>query len=275
MAAPISGGADGCPGPISYMKDEDGRYVMTDKEGNYHHVEIGKEAEIPKDWRPIGDASTTPPGTPVVGIQTDKLPPLSQANEGSATMVTLAKVPGMNAMALFHDRWAVSWEMDSLTTKATIAPAIVLTYLGATVAVDSASTRPITDAALSSTKASSPGTPAAAPAPGSADPVPSPPLAGAAMASGSTVGAAPPTIRQVKPEGAKLETLICTRGDSLRTVSVIPGKQRGDLQCMIVADTNGKASAPYIGRKTPGFCARQLVSMSKLLTRQGWQCKGR
>lgn len=33
-------------------------------------------------------------------------------------------------MGLFHDKWVVSWGMDTLTNKATIFPAIVLTYVG-------------------------------------------------------------------------------------------------------------------------------------------------
>lgn len=161
MSAPVSGATDGCPRPTDFMKDDQGRLIMTDKDGGFHHVDVGKENDVPQDWRPVGNASSTPPGTPVVGIQTDRLPPLSQANEGSATMVALAKVPGMNAMALFHDRWAVAWEMNPMVTKVSIVPAIVVTYMGATAVVDNASTTSITDAAARASRQSSSAGPAA------------------------------------------------------------------------------------------------------------------
>ena len=179
-------------------------------------------------------------------------------------MIALAKVPGMNAMALFHDRWAVSWEMDAFTTKATIAPAIVLTYLGATAVVDNASTRAITDAAIRLKQSSS----ADAGSQASTEPEPGTTSPGAAPVP-------PPTIRQVKPEVAELETLLCDKGDSFRAASVIPGKQPGDLQCMIISETNGVANAPYYAQNTPDFCARQLILMGEQLTKEGWDCKGR
>lgn len=278
----------GCPHAPSYMKDDQGRLIMTDKDGGFHHIDIGHEGQIPEDWRPIGDASSTPPGTPVVGIQTDQLPPLSQTNEGSATMIALAKVPGMNAMALFHDRWAVAWEMDPVMTKATIAPAIVLTYLGATATVDQASTTAITDAAAhsvqhpvttetqpsNSTPASTPGLPEgqAVASTSPATPLPSRSLAAGADERNSIP---PPEIREVKPAFAPLETLICVRGDSMRVSSVIPGKKTGDLQCMVYTTTDGVESAPIIAKNVPSYCAEKLVKLGKTMAKRGWSCKGR
>jgi len=287
MAAPVSDAANGCPHPEDYMKDDQGRLIMTDKDGGFHHVEIGTAEDIPKDWRPIGNASATPSGTPVVGIQTDQLPPLSQANEGSATMIALAKVPGMNAMAIFHDRWAVAWEMDPAVTKTSIVPAIVLTYLGATAVIDNASTTGITDAATkaatrqpSTSGASNSDTSPQQPPSTPADPVAPPNMSPESTATGVEhvplqQGPQPPTIKDVKPDRAPLETLICTRGDSLRLASVIPGKEPGDLQCMLYIETDGKPIAPYIASNIPSFCAIKLLEMGKSMTEQGWACKGR
>lgn len=50
--------------------------------------------------------------------------------EKSGFMTAVSKVPGMNAMAMFHDNWAVSWDMNNFTTAGTILPATVLTYIG-------------------------------------------------------------------------------------------------------------------------------------------------
>lgn len=33
-------------------------------------------------------------------------------------------------MSVFHDHWSLSWNMDAFTTKASIVPAVVLTYIG-------------------------------------------------------------------------------------------------------------------------------------------------
>jgi hypothetical protein len=56
--------------------------------------------------------------------------PLIGIGEQSGTMQAVSKVPGMNAMSLFHDKWSVSWDMDAFTNVATIVPAVVLTYTG-------------------------------------------------------------------------------------------------------------------------------------------------
>ncbi|TNZ56308.1 hypothetical protein CGK45_21925 [Vibrio parahaemolyticus] len=52
------------------------------------------------------------------------------AQETGSLLKGVSKVPGMNAMAVFHDQWAINWDMDPVTLTATIPPAIVITYLG-------------------------------------------------------------------------------------------------------------------------------------------------
>jgi len=42
----------------------------------------------------------------------------------------VSKIPGMNAAAVFHDQWAINWNMDPVTLTVTIPLAIMLTYLG-------------------------------------------------------------------------------------------------------------------------------------------------
>ncbi|MBG8555023.1 hypothetical protein [Hymenobacter guriensis] len=71
-----------------------------------------------------------------VGIGSDPNNPpqfgtsIPMASDQSTLMRAVAKVPGMNAMGLFHDKWVVSWGMSAAANKATIFPAIVLTYTG-------------------------------------------------------------------------------------------------------------------------------------------------
>lgn len=53
-------------------------------------------------------------------------------SEGSAFMRGISKIPGANAMAVFHDQWAVDWVMPRGVLETTILPAIVLIYNGTT-----------------------------------------------------------------------------------------------------------------------------------------------
>lgn len=52
--------------------------------------------------------------------------------EGSPFMTGVSKIPGSNAMAVFHDQWAVDWNMSPGVLQTTIYPSIVLTYNGTT-----------------------------------------------------------------------------------------------------------------------------------------------
>ncbi|EPE93848.1 hypothetical protein [Rhizobium grahamii] len=85
---------------------------------------------------PKVDVTKTDPARPHVGkwSTADGDPPF--VGERSAGMTAVSRVPGMNAMSVFHDQWAVSWHFDQLpagsaVTVATIPPAVVLTYVGA------------------------------------------------------------------------------------------------------------------------------------------------
>lgn len=51
-------------------------------------------------------------------------------SETSMIMNGFAKVPGMNAMAIFHDQWVITAPLSGWTNQATIIPAVVVTYMG-------------------------------------------------------------------------------------------------------------------------------------------------
>ncbi|MNJ94115.1 hypothetical protein D3C87_118020 [compost metagenome] len=57
-------------------------------------------------------------------------PEYTLAHDSSPLMKSIGKVPGFNAMALFHDNWVLSWGMSDNLNKATIFAALVLTYYG-------------------------------------------------------------------------------------------------------------------------------------------------
>lgn len=112
--------------------------------------EIRNAYTFDKDGNPIAfDPSKLDPKRSHVGIQgyedllkgpefisEYKVKVAEYNNNGSWTfdrspvMQNAAKVPGMNAMGLFHDKWAFDWNMGSTATKLTIIPAIAVTYVG-------------------------------------------------------------------------------------------------------------------------------------------------
>lgn len=106
-------GAECSPPKSAYLTDSDGN-IKFDKNGD-----------------PLVDVTKTDPLRPHVGTWAkENDTPFIGAGERSASMTAVSRVPGMNAMAVFHDTWSVSWDMNAFTNVATIVPAVVLTYTG-------------------------------------------------------------------------------------------------------------------------------------------------
>lgn len=104
-------GSDCSPPESAYLRD---------KEGN---ILYGPDGD------PQIDMTKVDPRRPHVGKWSgDGNPNWSQ--ERSTFMTSVSRVPGMNAMSVFHDQWAISWDMNSIASPATIIPAVVLTYVG-------------------------------------------------------------------------------------------------------------------------------------------------
>lgn len=107
-------GASCSPPEEAYVRDKNGN-IAYEGEGN---------KRVPKV-----DVRKTDPRRPHVGNwskATDK----NWNHERGPFMTGVSKIPGMNAMSVFHDHWAVSWDMSNLASGATIGPAVVLTYIG-------------------------------------------------------------------------------------------------------------------------------------------------
>lgn len=103
-------GAECSPNFDAYVLDENGAIVL-------------------RDGKPLVDVTRTDFRRPHVGTWSEA-GDASFPGEGSPGMVAISRVPGMNAMSVFHDQWSVSWDMDPFTNAATIVPAVVLTYTG-------------------------------------------------------------------------------------------------------------------------------------------------
>lgn len=104
-------GAECSPPKSAYVTDKAGN-ILFDKNGD-----------------PLVDVTKTDPIRPHVGIWAKKdETPLIGIGERSGSMTAVSRIPGMNAMALFHDNWAVTWDMNAFTSVTSIVPAVVLTY---------------------------------------------------------------------------------------------------------------------------------------------------
>lgn len=87
----------------------------------------GAIQDIDSDGNITYDPSFRPPAsTPTVGFKDPK----SYFNESNPVMVSASRIPGVQAMSIFHDKWVDSWHMGTISNPATIVPAIVITYTG-------------------------------------------------------------------------------------------------------------------------------------------------
>ncbi|CDS92090.1 exported hypothetical protein [Sphingobacterium sp. PM2-P1-29] len=100
----------------AYYTDENGNQVFdaSKLDRNASHVGMGTKFDVN--------------GDPIIlkkGID------WYSASDQSTLMRTAAKVPGMNAMGLFHDKFVVSWGIgENIGNQLTIYPAMLFTYLG-------------------------------------------------------------------------------------------------------------------------------------------------
>ncbi|HJV96482.1 MAG TPA: hypothetical protein VJ608_10620 [Albitalea sp.] len=249
-----------CPRPPEYMKNDKGEFRMLDAKGQFHDVAPSNVPTSPSDWRLIGNASSTPAGTPVVGIQVQSLADKGWQYENSGFMTTVAKVPGMNAMALFHDRWTVNWSMTSTPAiQGSIPVAMVLVYTGETLAYDTRSSNAIVDAAVKADARSA--------KQGEAD-------APAVAASAATPAGPQPLLASDKRYP---ETILCTQGDSMQAFSVVLGREKDDLKCAVavVKDNVALTDAPYYAKVQPEYCSVKIMEMADPLLKAGWSCKAR
>jgi hypothetical protein len=86
---------------------------------------------LDRDGQPRVDVRKTDPRAPHVGTWAKPgEAPVIGTQETSTFMITVSKVPGMNAMALLHDDLSYQMAFDPATNVWTIVPASVVTYYG-------------------------------------------------------------------------------------------------------------------------------------------------
>ncbi len=184
------------------------------------------------------DMSKVPPDTSYVGLATntaDTAWPTNLVAETGPAMNTFAKVPGMNAMSIFHDQWVVSWSMTGPAVQATIIPAVVLTYMGTEAPLQNA----IQDAAAAQSNNAAPAEQAR---------------------TTSTLG--------------HNQSFIAIKGNQTRSFFVATGNSPQELACILVyqkdAIHNGADLAPWYALKDASFCDIKADALARKHADEGW-----
>lgn len=219
MLANPGANVDCAPPKEAYVKDENGKLVA--------------------------DVRKVDPARPHVGLMVkpgDSSLLAKVAGETSPVMTGVSRIPGMNAMALFHDHWAVSWEMSPVTNVATIFPAVVLTYMGTTSPINDH----IQDVNVEAAKK---------------DNMPQP--LGVTAASTS------------KDEST---SFLCVKGELSRTIFIATGTDKTDFACVVVYQKDKELKedlAPWYAVNDKDYCKIPAAKLAQDHVEWGWSCFAR
>jgi hypothetical protein len=107
----MSSGADCSPPDSAYLRKPNGDYVV-DSNNNK-----------------IVDITKTNLEQPHVGLATS-VGDCGFWTECGPFMIFISKIPGMNAMSIYHDKFTLEWNLSPFMTRVTIIPAVLTTYSG-------------------------------------------------------------------------------------------------------------------------------------------------
>lgn len=169
------------------------------------------------------------------------------ASEASPFMKGVSKVPGMNAMAFFHDQWAINWNMPPGVLQATIYPAIVMTYNGTSAPLF----EEIRVAAAGSQV-------------GKED------LAGAT----SVVVVRKDKVPQSVPvEQERVETTyLCAKDGESRSIMVEVGRPNDSFACRVLYRSDGVREVPWAAKHEADFCESKAKSLANQHLKWGFAC---
>jgi hypothetical protein len=213
-----------CPPPLKALKlNEDGSVFYDDK-GN-----------------PVVDFSKLNPKRPLVG-EWSKSGEDNWKLDNSKFMTSVARVPGMNAMALFHDKWAVSWKLEGLANYASIVPAVVLTYTGTYVGTGAAINAQIQDVNIKTAQDEQPDVTAA-------------------------------SARDGEPT-----SFLCMKDNLSRSIFIAIANDEKDLACVVIYQKDKESKedfAPWYALKDKDYCKIPATKLAQDHIAWGWSCFAR
>lgn len=262
-------GADCSPPSEAYARDAKGNIL---DENNQPLDKFGNKIDA------AGKIQTAADGTPLKGVpQVDvtKTDPTynhvgkwstatdhSVAGERGAFMNGVSKVPGMNAMALFHDKWCVDTNMGQVGTVSSIIPATVITYIGSGAPVYTKIQTTFVDKQRQSSTNRGPGSV-------------SHPASGVQSRSTQALPSAAVNVTQVHPttvaQGAAKhdETITCVAGDRTRTIAVATQDGKG---CRVFYSSESGLTTPWRTKTDQAYCAPKANDLASQLRSNGWLC---
>ncbi|HEL4296293.1 TPA: hypothetical protein UM674_000215 [Stenotrophomonas maltophilia] len=180
------------------------------------------------------------------------------AYESGTLMNGVAKIPGMNAMAIFHDQWVIQAPLEGWTNGATIIPAVVLTYMGTEAGIQNL----VQKSVVSNEPSSGP-----APAEGG----------GPAALAATTAG------------GGPLNSFLCMKGPAVtqapsqgpvlsRSIFVTKGVPPSELACAVVYQKDQETredTAPWFAVNDATYCEPKAEKLAAQHVADGWKCLAR
>lgn len=201
------------------------------------------------------DQSKLDPSAPHVGnsFPNDPNAPPQQfrwptTGEGSSFMKGISKVPGGNAMGVFHDQWALDWHMPPVVLQATIYPAVVLTYNGTSAPLFEY----IRQVSLKEAKA--------------------------VAKQEAPNGYIPPVVYRdeavrVPPKESQIETAYtCANRSESRSIAVEIEPKKSHFSCRVVYRSNFVRSIPWRAMHDPDYCFAKAKILSDAQKQWGYAC---
>ncbi len=260
--------ASACAPPSDWFKkNPDGSYVMENGHG-------------------VLDMSKVDPRHSFVGLAQDG-PPAGMLDilvgENGKVMNTVAKIPGMNAMAIFHDEWVITSHMEGMAVQGTIIPAIVLTYLGTEAGVQGL----IQDSILSTQGQAQASAQFAETARAE--------LTGSTMPTQSTLEltgsrAEDPLVHAKELPSLGASSYLCMKGPGVtepegalgsvvsRTIFLAKGQPPSELACVVIYQKTQEAAsdeAPWYAVQDQGYCEPKAKELADKHVKSGWSCLAR
>lgn len=185
------------------------------------------------------DMSKLGPEYSHVGI---KSPEIGFGNEQLPAMKAISQIPGMNAMAVFHDTWAINWNMDPLTTKLTIVPAIAITYTGTGAPYYELLRRTTINEDLKNIDGSSP------------------------------LNVAINSTSVVFKKADIQQSAYCKNGPNAKAFAVEKTTDNDLYKCRVIVNADDGATTPWIAHSEEKFCEGKAKELLNELTSSGWEC---
>lgn len=197
------------------------------------------------------DMSKVDPARAAVGI---KSADSAFGTENSASMKLISKVPGMQGMAVFHDQWAMKWNMDAFTTPTTIVPAVVLTYWG----LGAPYSELLRKTAINSKKSEIRAISTAAGIPQSAPDT-----------FKENHEAVPKSL--VKKDDV-VQSYLCASNQIYRLIAVERPREKTHFACRVAYAVDGSESFPWSAKSDGDYCTSKARKFAEKFSNLGWTC---